>query len=141
MNDMTRRNDPFDLLGRFGDLFERDPFLSPARGAREWQPPVDITETDASFRFQMDVPGLKADDLDVELHEGVLSVRGSRQSEQREQDKGYLRIERQQGSFVRQFRVPASVKAEDLKASVNDGVLSIEVPKGSTQVSRKVPIG
>lgn len=139
MNDLIRRNDPFDIFSRFGDLFERDPFFAPA-ARTEWLPPVDIKETDGGYTFHMDVPGMKSEDLDVELHEGVLSIRGSRKEEKRAEDKGYVRTERRQGSFLRQFRVPTNVQAEHLKAEVKDGVLTIDVPKGSAQSARKVPI-
>ena len=139
MNDVVRRNDPFDLFSRFGDLFEREPFFSPASQA-EWLPPVDIKETDEGYVFHMDVPGMKPEDLDVELHEGVLSIRGSRSEEKKEEEKGYVRTERRQGSFSRQFRVPTNVQAEALKAEVKDGVLTIEVPKGAEQGARKVTV-
>ena len=139
MNDIVRRNDPFDIFSRFGDLFEREPFFSPA-ARTEWLPPVDIKETDASYVFHMDVPGMKPEDLDVELHEGILSIRGSRTEEKKEEDKGYVRTERRQGSFARQFRVPTNVQADSLKAEVKDGVLTIEVPKGTEQGARKVTV-
>ena len=139
MNDVVRRNDPFDLFNRFGDLFDREPFFTPANRT-EWMPPVDIKETEAGYVFHMDVPGLKPEDLDVELHEGVLSIRGSRSEEKTEEEKGYVRTERRQGSFSRQFRVPTNVQAEALKAEVKDGVLSIEVPKGTEQGVRKVTV-
>ena len=139
MNDLVRRNDPFDIFSRFGDFFEREPFLSPA-ARTEWMPPVDIRETDEGYVFHMDVPGLKPEDLDVELHEGVLSIRGTRSEETKKEDKGYVRMERRQGSFSRQFRVPTNAQAESLKAQVKDGVLTIEVPKGAPGVARKVPI-
>jgi HSP20 family protein len=139
MNDIVRRNDPFDIFSRFGDIFDRDSFFAP--GTRtEWLPPVDIKETEEGYVFHMDVPGLKPEDLDVELHEGVLSIRGSRTEEKREEDKGYVRTERRQGSFARQFRVPTTVQADSLKAEVKDGVLTIEVPKGAEQGARKVPV-
>ncbi len=139
MNDLIRRGDPFDLFQRFGDLFEREPLFAPtARG--EWLPPVDIQETDDAYHFRMDVPGLKPEDLDVELHDGVLSIRGSRQEEKREEDKGYVRVERRQGSFARQFRVPSTVQAEQLNAKVADGVLTIDVPKSNGEGVRKVPV-
>ena len=78
--------------------------------------------------------------LDVELHEGVLSIRGSRTEEKKEEDKGYVRTERRHGAFSRQFRVPTTVQADSLKAGVKDGVLTIEVPKGTEQGARKVPV-
>ena len=138
MNDVTRRNDPFDIFSRFGDLTDRD-FFSPATRS-EWLPPVDIKETGSGFTFHMDVPGLKPEDLDVELHDGVLSIRGTRSEEKREEDKGYVRTERRQGSFSRQFRVPTSVQADSLTAAVNDGVLTIEIPKGAEPGARKVKV-
>lgn len=139
MNDIVRRNDPFDIFGRFGDLFEREPFFSPA-SRTEWMPAVDIKESENAYTFHMDVPGLKPEDLDVELHEGVLSIRGSRSEEKKEEQKGYVRTERRQGSFSRQFRVPTNVQADALTAKVKDGVLTIEVPKGVEQGARKVSI-
>ena len=144
MNNLVRRNDPLDIFGRdifgrFGDLFDREPFISPANRA-EWLPPVDIKETDTGYRFHMDVPGMKSEDLDVELHDGVLSIRGSRTEESTEEDKGFVRTERRQGSFSRQFRVPTSVSADNLTATVSDGVLTIEVPKGSAESVRKVEV-
>lgn len=139
MNDIVRRNDPFDIFGRFGDLLEREPFLSPA-SRTEWMPAVDIKETESGYTFHMDVPGMKPDDLDVELHEGVLSIRGSRTEEKKEEDEGYVRTERRRGSFSRQFRVPTNAQADALTAEVKDGVLSIEVPKGVEQGARKVAV-
>jgi HSP20 family protein len=127
------------MFNRFGDLFEREPLFNPASRA-EWMPAVDIKETDEGYTFRMDVPGLKPEDLDVELHEGVLSIRGSRSDEKREEDEGYVRTERRQGSFSRQFRVPTTVPADSLEAEVKDGVLTIEVPKGAEQGARKVPV-
>jgi len=139
MNDLIRRNDPFDVLQRFGDFFDRDSFFAPA-GRNEWLPAVDIKETDDNFVFQMEVPGLKPEDLDVELHDGVLSIRGVRNEEKREEDKGYVRVERRSGSFARQFRVPTSSKADSLQAKMTDGVLTIEIPKSDGPEARKVTI-
>ena len=139
MNDLIRRNDPLDIFSRFGDFFDSDSFFRPAT-RQEWLPPVDIKETDEAYTFRMDVPGLKPEDLDIELHEGVLSIRGSRSEQTKEEEKGYVRTERRQGSFIRQFRVPTSTSAEHLAATVIDGVLNIQVPKGSAQEARKVAV-
>lgn len=139
MNDVARRNDPFDLFSRFGDLSDREHFFGPSlRG--DWVPPVDIKETESGYTFHMEVPGLKPEDLDVELHEGILSICGSRKEEKKQEDKGYVRTERRYGNFRRQFRIPTSVQADSLKAEVRDGVLNIEVPKGVEQGARKVKI-
>ena len=139
MNDLVRRTDPFDLFSRFGDFFEREPFFSPAV-RNEWLPPVDIRETDEAYEFHMEVPGMKPEDLDVELHNGVLSIRGSREEKSETKEKGVVRTERRTGSFARQFRVPVEVPADSLNAQVTDGVLSIQVPKGHAEGTKKIPI-
>jgi HSP20 family protein len=139
MNDLIRRSEPFAVFNRFGDLFDREAFFAPT-SRNEWLPAVDVKETDKAFVFHMEVPGMKPEDLDVELHDGVLSIRGSRNEENREEDKGYVRVERRRGSFSRQFRVPVSCKAEDLSAKVADGVLNIEVPKSNGPETRKVAV-
>ena len=139
MNEVSRRHDPFDLFSRFGEFGDREHFFSPATRA-EWLPPVDIKETENGYTFHMEVPGMKPEGLDVELHEGVLSIRGTRKEESRKEDKGYVRTERRYGNFSRQFRVPTNVQADSLKAEVKDGVLQIEVPKGPEQGARKVQI-
>ena len=139
MNDVGRHRDPFDLFSRFGEFPDREHFFGPAvRG--EWMPAVDIKETDGGYTFHMEVPGMRPEDLDVELHEGVLSIRGSRKEERKEEDKGYVRTERRYGNFSRQFRIPTTVQADSLKAEVKDGVLTINVPKGVEQGARKVRI-
>ena len=88
MNDVVRRNDPFDLFSRFGDLFERDPFFSPANRA-EWLPPVDIKETDGRLRVphgcawpEAGRPGCGA------ARRCAQSIRGSRTEEKKEEEKG-----------------------------------------------------
>ena len=101
---------------------------------------LDLSETENTVTLRAELPGMKPEDLDVELHEGVLSIRGSRTEEKKEEEKGYVRTERRQGSFSRQFRVPSNVQAEALKAEVKDGVLTIEVPKGGEQGARKVTV-
>ena len=126
MSELIRSSDPLDLFGH------------PRRA--EWLPPVDIREEDEAYTFRMDVPGMSADDLQVELHDGVLSVRGERELKESEEHKGYIRMERRHGKFLRQFRVPAAARAERLKASVKDGVLAVYVPKGSASKARRVPI-
>lgn len=126
MNDLVRSSDPLDLFGRLD--------------RSEWLPPVDIKEEDEAYTFRIDVPGMSADDLEVELHDGVLSVRGERELRESAEHKGYIRTERRHGKFLRQFRVPTAAKAEELKASVKDGVLAIYVPKGSASEARRVPI-
>jgi HSP20 family protein len=112
----------------------------PHAGSRDWLPAVDIREEQEGYLLVMDVPGLGAEDLDVDLHEGVLTVRGARSAEETKQGEHYVRVERRHGKFARQFRVPPSARPEDLRASVKDGVLTIHVPKGGAPETRRVPV-
>ena len=139
MNTSPRRYDPFDIFGRLGERPDFESFFAPATRS-EWLPAVDIKETDGGYTFHMEVPGIKPEDLDVELHDGVLSIRGSRKEEKKEEDKGFVRTERRSGSFSRQFRVPTNAPADSITARVDDGVLTIEVPKGSEPAARKVKV-
>jgi HSP20 family protein len=126
MSELIRSADPFDLFSRLG--------------RSEWLPPVDIKEEENAYTFELDVPGLSADDLEVELHDGVLTVRGAREEEATEEHRGYIRTERHHGKFVRQFRVPTAAKPDELQASVKDGVLALYVPKTSAAEARRIPI-
>jgi HSP20 family protein len=138
MNNLIGR-DLFDVLHRYGDFFDRDAAVAPP-GRSEWLPPVDIQETDTVYTFRVEVPGFKSEDLDVELHDGVLSIRGTRNAETREEESGFVRVERRRGSFSRQFRVPTSTSAQNLSARLADGLLTIDVPKSAEPQARKVSI-
>ncbi len=109
-------------------------------GGTERETHAGSREQEQGYLLVMDVPGLAAEDLDVDLHEGVLTVRGSRSDEEVKQGEHYVRVERRQGKFARQFRVPPSTRPEDLRASVKDGVLTIHVPKGGAPETRRVPV-
>jgi HSP20 family protein len=136
MSEPVRSRDPFDVFSRMMGGTEREPLA----GSQEWLPAVDIREEQEGYLLVMDVPGLAAEDLDVDLHEGILTVRGARSEEETKQGEHYIRVERRQGKFARQFRVPPSTRPEDLHAGVKDGVLTIHVPKGGAPESRRVPV-
>jgi len=90
---------------------------------------ADLSETDESYELQLDLPGMKKDDIHVELTDGLLTVSGERSDEREDERKGYYFSERSYGSVRRSFRVPNSVKLEDVKAQFNDGVLTLTMPK------------
>ena len=90
---------------------------------------ADLSETDEGYELQLDLPGMKKDDINVELTEGLLTVSGERSDEREDERKGYYLSERSYGSVRRSFRVPESVRIEDIKAQFNDGVLTLTMPK------------
>jgi HSP20 family protein len=103
---------------------------------RPWQdrpqaliPAIDVTESDARYTITAEVPGAAKDDVHVELHEGILTIRGEKKSEREEKKEQRRYVERSYGSFSRSFRLPGDVDEARLEASFKNGVLTIEVPK------------
>ena len=97
--------------------------------ARPWSPAVDIVETENELVLKADVPGVELKDIDIQLENGTLTVKGERKIETEEKGKGFQRMERSYGAFVRYFTVPDTVDAEHVKAAYEAGVLTITLPK------------
>lgn len=87
-----------------------------------------------------DLPGVKKEDLHVELHDGMLTVSGQRKSEKEEKNDKYHVVERSFGSFSRSFQLPENVSEKDVKADLTDGVLNVTVTKPVAPESKKVKI-
>src|ERR1700733_2947347 len=96
---------------------------------RPWAPAVDIVETENELILKADVPGVELKDIDIQLENGTLTLKGERKLEKEEKNKGFHRMERSYGSFVRIFTVPDTVDAEHVKAAYEAGVLTITLPK------------
>ena len=96
---------------------------------RPWAPAVDIVETENELILKADVPGVDLKDIDIQIENGTLTVKGERKLEKEEKNKGFHRMERSYGSFVRIFTVPDTVDAEHVKAAYEAGVLTITLPK------------
>jgi HSP20 family protein len=96
---------------------------------RPWAPAVDILETENELVLKADVPGVELKDIDIQLENGTLTVKGERKLEKEEKNQGFHRMERSYGSFVRIFTVPESVDSENVKAAYEAGVLTITLPK------------
>jgi HSP20 family protein len=130
-----QRRDPlgtFDLL-RPGMLhrFMADPWAgSPvADSTSQTLPAVDVSEGDEAYVVTAELAGCKPEDVTVEVHEGVLSIRGEKRSERTEEKEQARWTERRYGSFHRSFRLPADVNEEAVEAAFNDGVLSVTIKK------------
>jgi HSP20 family protein len=127
--------DPFDGFpfgsggSSSGSLFPSFPRTSSETaafaGAR-----IDWKETPEAHVFKADVPGLKKEEVKVEVEDGnVLQISGERNKEQEEKSDTWHRVERSSGKFLRRFRLPENAKAEQIKASMENGVLTVTVPK------------
>jgi HSP20 family protein len=122
----------------FEDVVAR--MLSEPRGARPWSPSVDILETENELVLKADLPDVKLEDIEVRVENQTLTLKGERKFEKDESAKGYHRIERNYGSFVRSFTVPTSVEAEKVAAQYKNGVLTVKLPKKEAAKPRQVKI-
>lgn len=121
--------------------------MDPLRGLGErvaefFAPSADASATDERYEINIELPGVKPDDIHVEVHENVLTVRGEKRETREEKGKTWYFSERRFGSFNRSFRLPPDVQADDVEASVNDGVLTLSIPKPkpSARAPRKIEV-
>ena len=135
----TRWN-PFRDELSFPEALFRD-WLTPARArSAALAPAVDLSEDEKSYIVSVELPGVRKEDVTVELQDEVLTIRGEKKSE-REEKKGKSHwVERSYGAFCRSFTLPPTAVAEELKANFKDGVLSVEIPKREQAKSRQIAI-
>jgi HSP20 family protein len=114
-------------LRLFQDTVNR--LFSDQTTTRPWAPSVDIFETDNELVLKADIPGVDQKDIDIQLENGTLSLKGERKFERDEKNKGFHRQERSYGSFVRYFTVPETIDSENVKADFQAGVLTVTLPK------------
>jgi HSP20 family protein len=105
-----------------------------------WSPCVDVSETDAAYQVRVDLPGLSKDNLDINYHEGTLSVSGERQMEKAEDGTRFSRIERAYGRFYRSFSLPQAADADKIEAAHENGVLSLHIPKTPESKPRRIDV-
>lgn len=132
----------FDQLAKSLALFD-EPFsriFGEGSNAKPWTPPVDIHETDHELVLKADVPDVKPEDIEVNFENGTLTLKGKREFEKKEEGKGYHRIERNYGTFVRAFSLPETIDPEKLTAGYKDGVLTITIGKKEVAKPRTVKV-
>lgn len=106
----------------------------------DWVPAVDIKEETDRYVIYADVPGVNPADIEVDMADGVLSIKGQRYREKKEEREGYKRIERSRGSFFRRFSLPDTVNAEAISAKSRDGVLEIVIPKQEKVQPKRIQV-
>jgi HSP20 family protein len=140
--------DPFrnvaTLQERINRLFE-DSF-PPSQAAQDdlavcaWRPDVDIYETDSGVVIKVDLPGVRKEDVSVEVKDNLLTLRGERKEEVEVPENRYYRRERTCGNFMRAFTLQASVTPDKIKATFKDGVLKVNLPHPEAEVPRQVKV-
>jgi HSP20 family protein len=123
----------------FNSVFDT-PTTANGNTFRRWIPAMDLVETESSYVLKADLPGLSESDVNIELDDNILTVSGERKAEHMDRKAGYYRVERSYGSFRRSLSLPEGVDADAVKATFENGVLEVTVPKPAQQAPRKVQI-
>jgi HSP20 family protein len=139
------RWEPFAGLGNvrsvFNDLLAGDFDRSWAQpGASKWHPAVDVLESKDSYLIRAELPGMKREDIKVEVKDGILTVSGERKSETPAEGVEYRHVERAAVKFRRSFSLPETVKHDGIEATYRDGVLEIRVPKEEQAKPRQIEV-
>jgi HSP20 family protein len=129
--------DPFQVAR---DLLSWDPFFAGTRQASAFVPAFEVKETTDAFILKGDVPGVAEADLDIAVHNNVLTVSGSRQSEERKEGESFALYERQYGSFSRSFSLPDTADGERVEAKLDAGVLTLTIWKKADAKPRKIAL-
>lgn len=131
---LSLRNEMDNLLNRFSDDFGNG-WLTQGYAAS-----LDLSETNNHIEVRMDVPGIKPEEIDVEVSGNLLRITGERKEEQEEKGKTFHRIERRSGSFSRSVTLPCEVEENQVEASCNNGVLTITLPKCESMKAHKINV-
>ena len=103
-------------------------------------PRMDVSETDKAIEVTAELPGLEAKDVQLNLADNILTIRGEKKAEKEEKNKAYRLVERSYGSFERSLALPPGINADAITASMSKGVLKIALPKPAATQSQKVKI-
>jgi HSP20 family protein len=142
MATLTRREsnntlrDPFALAR---ELFNWDPFQA-SRTVATFAPSFEVKETPDAYVVKADLPGVKDEDLDISLHNGVLSVSGARKTQERKEGETYFVYERQYGQFSRSFALPETADPDKVEAKLDAGVLSLTIAKKVQAKPRRIEL-
>jgi HSP20 family protein len=147
------RWDPFrevvSLQSRLNSLFQNYGQADYGRGqddnealaAASFAPPVDIYEDEHQLVLKLEVPGVRQEDLDIQVENRTLTVRGERKFSSEEKQENFHRVEHRYGTFARSFTLPSTVDSETVKATYDAGVLTLELAKKAEAKPRQIKIG
>lgn len=138
----TLRNQLNRLFTRFNPEQDEELFTT------QWAPLADVLETKDAITIKVELPGMTEKEISVEMENGVITIRGERKIEKETNEKGYRRIERSYGKFVRSFTLPPNVDSNKILAGYSNGLLELDIPKKEeakprtiqVEVKKKVPI-
>jgi len=131
------------LQGDMNRLFDRFFEGRPANGIgrARWIPAMDVVEKEDHLELRADLPGMREDDVNIEVKDSVLTISGERRSDHEEKGEGYHRVERAFGHFSRSVNLPDGIDPGEVTADFNDGVLQVRIPKPKESTPTRVQIG
>ena len=137
--------DPFREIRTLQDEVNRLFSNSIANGRDEamsgaWLPKVDIFENKENLVLEAELPGMTRDDFELSFENNVLTLKGERKFEKKDEGDNYHRVERSYGSFTRSFTLPNSVTVDGVKAEFNNGILTVALPKREETKARKIEV-
>jgi HSP20 family protein len=124
-------------IDRVFDMFNG---AAPAFDRRSFLPRMEVTENDSALEIAIELPGMDEKDIDINVSDGMLTIRGEKKVEKDEKKKSYRLIERSYGSFERSVALPAGVDASKVKARMAKGVLTVEAPKPPGAKTQQIKI-
>ncbi len=127
------------LKNEIDRLFENF-HLGNGLGSGALVPSTDVAETDTTIEITAELPGLEEKDVQVNVADNVLTIKGEKKAEKEEKDKNYHKVERSYGSFYRSIELPAGTEADKIKATLSKGVLKVVVPKAAPAQVKKVEV-
>jgi HSP20 family protein len=147
MNQMTKPADRrfgWDLFGDFDDIINqmrRGPLYRNEEGERALAPAIDVSENDHAYVVRAELPGVKKDDLDVTINDGMLTINAETRYEHDEKKKGrVIRQERRYGKYVRSMRLGNDVDDARVTADYTDGILTLTLPKSEEVKPKKIDV-
>lgn len=118
------------------DRFFNDDFFG-GKGMTSFSPKVDISETEKEFELQFHIPGMKKDEINIDIHDDRLTVSGERKMENEKNEKNYHSVESYYGTFSRSFYLPDNVNTEKAEANYRDGILDVVIPKDKKKEAKR----
>lgn len=141
-NNIIRR-DPFDMFSPVEGLFNRlfqEPFAMQVPAIEEGALAVDVSETEDALIVRASLPGFRKEDVNIEVHENVLTISASREEVSEESSEKFYRRERRTGSVSRRIALPTSVADDQAEAQLTDGVLTLQLPKSRKDAPKRISV-
>jgi HSP20 family protein len=139
--ELATEDDPFTAMRRemdrwFDEMTKGMSLARPAPGMGVMAPRVDVKETERGLEVHAELPGVAEKDVEVQLADGVLTIRGEKKQDHEEKEKGYYLMERSYGGFMRQIPLPVEVEEDKVEARFDKGVLTVTLPRSTRAEAR-----